>query len=686
MPNSHHPFLQSVSLDMSHIHLPEISFDPRETHETQDPAGVSEIIYERLDRVKERERRSILRFLRRYLCCCIPGSSFEYIPLSPTASPNMSDEPEPMHLLNPARKNMVDPAGLSIIERVFFKSPPNKPQVIMSLVLDFSLPPSLESLNSGRIVDLIRIAQSKHYRLSSFVDPITLNAHLLAHTADKLPCNYRFIQKSERDPNAWMSVYMDEINSNFDTAIIVPNRMMPETGSALRRGESPLQLSQRIGTSTAPEPETFGQQLPSSTSYEKSFKIIFSFHHCLGDGLSMLAFCRTFAECCSSHYLTTPNLQLEKLGVSSDPPPLLDNIFDPWIFEVLPTAVGIGFRSLLRRGKIQFQPFTKSAVSNPAITRPTIQATRLEDEIFHSSVPNSPSPVRPSAFRQPSIQLLRQTTKQNPTTNVKFLWFPQDFTARLREKSRTHGTSIASVLVITALTATHAFLKKRSSTSTDPVPTHQGWVVTNSIRHVLPTSTLIATRGKSRDHDPVLKIFGGYAGSVTNNSLKLTSQSKIWARCRSVKRTIATCADVSLKRMKVLNYCYRHPKLWRMIESRTDLSSMSRSFSVEVANLGAWDNPLDGWVGPENMEGVLEERLRLDYFGGVVNSSFDGVRGLFTLGVITLGGNMSVAVAHDASCVTEEETELFVTVFCEVMKRMSDASENVTVGDLLYGL
>ncbi|KAI8622065.1 hypothetical protein BC830DRAFT_930440 [Chytriomyces sp. MP71] len=702
-----HPFLASLSTRLSNIHLPEFSLDPRETHEPQDPVELSQLIYERLDEVKARERRSILRVLRRFCCICAPNLDDEYAPLS---SNDVEKEESILDLLASqfSNKPIVDPSGLSIIERVFYKSAPDKPQVIMCLTIHCTLPPSVEALSADRIIDLIRIAQAKHFRLSSYVDPTTLNVIPLAQTADKLPLNFRFILKPRTNgSNLWKDVYMEEINTNFNladtqrplwrAAIVAPQSMMPIHSSTLIHEQSHLRSSsniprnnnRRLGKST----ESFGEILPNLEEKERTFSIVFSFHHCLGDGLSMFAFCRTFAECCDVDYLSAADLRLDEVRVVQEPPPLLDNVLSPSIFEVLPTALMIGFKSLLRRSKTTFAPFKiktkRRAIIASSSEGVTPQLSAPGSPIPHpSTIPSSPNQRDTVIHLLPhGISSSSSSARYKPSTNVRFLWFNDIFTTSLRARARENDTSIASVIVVAALTATLAVLKTRpqhiaSLGGTCPLPTHQGWVVTNSNRHLLPQSRLM--KGGDRESDPALKIFGGYAGSVTNNSLKISEESNVWSRCRSVKKTIATCGWASLKRMKLVNYCYRHPKLWRMIEARakSDLSKMSRTFSVEVANLGAWENPL----ASSNGTTFDDSRLRLEYFAGVMNSSFDGVRGLFTLGVITLGGNMSVAVAHDTSCVTEVENEVFTKVFCEAMRRLDSATNSsITVNDLLSG-
>lgn len=111
---------------------------------------------------------------------------------------------------------------------------------------------------------------------------------------------------------------------------------------------------------------------------------------------------------------------------------------------------------------------------------------------------------------------------------------------------------------------------------------------------------------------------------------------------------------------------------------KADLSKLSRSYSVELANLGAWPNPC-----PPTSE--AESHAALSHFAGCVNSSFDGVRGLFTLGVITLGGEMSVAVGYDEGAVSESEAAVFVRAFEGGLRRVVEESEGrskVTVGEV----
>jgi hypothetical protein len=289
-----------------------------------------------------------------------------------------------------------------------------------------------------------------------------------------------------------------------------------------------------------------------------------------------------------------------------------------------------------------------------------------------------------SSFSQPSG--IPRGPSSTSYTRARFLWFDDEFTSALRKKSKSEGTTVASVLVVAALAAVRSsFSTLPNSTPTSDtspssqknkkkpsLPSRQGWVVTTSVRHLLPQSKLL--QGGERQTDEALKIFGGYAGSVTNASLKITDSSDVWERSRSVRKSIAMCYRASIQRMQLMNYCYRHPKLWKKIASNVDLSKLSRSYSVEVANLGAWDWPCGAPDAPAS-----DARIRLEHFAGAINASFDGVRGLFTLGVITVGGNMSVAVCYNSGSIFEEEAETFCRSFSEGLQKMKDSKGKTTV-------
>ncbi|KAJ3025737.1 UNVERIFIED_CONTAM: hypothetical protein HDU68_006758 [Siphonaria sp. JEL0065] len=587
-------------------------------------------------------------------------------------------------------KSVVESNGLSITERFFFKTAPNKQQVLMCIMLRVRLPEQSPSITPQRIVDLVRIAQAKHYRLSAWIDHDSLGALPFADKAGDLPCCYRFI---ERNDDNWMDTYSDEINQNFDTddvsrplwrtAVVVPKEWMPAPGSDVYNKQTPLTPSH---TQKKEYPIYYNRASHSQlglnphppVANSNYFDIMFTFHHCLGDGLSMLAFARTFLECTDAQHFNAVDLRLGDIDVSKDPPPVLDNLFHPNVFEVLPTAAGMAIKTFGKKNKKLGH--TGQSTADLGLTElPPSPSPSGTPSPAPTPEPESITPIPPSPSPHP-ISVGPVIPANRGHTNVRFMYFDAAFTNILRKKSRTEKTTIAAVLVVAALTACRGvFLhgaKRDEKDIKKVVPSSQGWVITNSIRHILPQSKLL--QGGDRETDEALKVFGGYAGSVSNNNLKLTDDSHIWDRCRIVKRGIATSFRSSIQRMKVANYAYRHPKIWEMMEKRVDLAKMSRSFSVEVANLGAWEYPCAPPDAPST-----DERARVDYFGGALNSSFDGARGLFSCGIITLGGNMSVFVSYDVKSVTVDEAEVFFVAFSETLKRMSEAKKGATVGDML---
>ena len=204
-------------------------------------------------------------------------------------------------------------------------------------------------------------------------------------------------------------------------------------------------------------------------------------------------------------------------------------------------------------------------------------------------------------------------------SNFRFLFYDSDFISALRKRSKQEGTTIAALLVVNALASVRSAFEDlpKYQKKGKKFPDRQGWVVTNSMRHLLPNSQLLY--GADKQTDPSVMVFGGYAGSVMNANLKIKDTNDFWERCRTVRRGIITNFRASLTRMKLGNYLYRRPKLYNYLQKKVQLDKISRQYSVELANLGAWDCPASGMeAGPE------ETKLRIHQFGGIVNSSFDG--------------------------------------------------------------
>ncbi|TPX77092.1 hypothetical protein CcCBS67573_g01652 [Chytriomyces confervae] len=592
-----------------------------------------------------------------------------------------------------SQRSVVESNGLSITERFFFKTAPDKQQVLMCIALRVRMPKDTDA-SPARIVDLVRIAQAKHYRLSSWVDHSTLGAVPFCDKAKDLPTNYRFLErKNDQD---WMEVYHDEINTNFDTddvtrplwrtSIILPKEWMPAPGTEVFEKQTPIVPIHRLKKDNPiyydRNATGFGLTIPASAPDAKTFDIMFTFHHCLGDGLSMFAFARTFLECTDSTHFKAEDLKLDQIEVSKTPPPVLDNLFDPNVLEVVPAAMGMAFKALGKKKKRLGHSDENPSPTSPGLPLPESNSKKPFAGPTPSPDLDDDEEKRPSRPPSPPDQITMGPLTKTGTghTNVRFMHFNTDFTNTLRKRAKVEKTSMAAVLVVASLAACRAVfvhgVKRDGGDLTKQVPKNQGWVVTNSIRHILPQSKLL--QGGDRETDEALKVFGGYAGSVSNN-LKITDDSLIWDRCRHIKRSILTSFRSSIQRMKVANYAYRHPKLWKAAEKRIDLSKLSRMFSCEVANLGAWEYPCATPDAPDS-----DDRVRLDYFGGGLNASFDGSRGLFSVGIITLGGNMNVFVCYDTKSVLPDEAEVFFKSFAQTLERMSEAGRKATVADMIY--
>jgi hypothetical protein len=76
-------------------------------------------------------------------------------------------------------------------------------------------------------------------------------------------------------------------------------------------------------------------------------------------------------------------------------------------------------------------------------------------------------------------------------------------------------------------------------------------------------------------------------------------------------------------------------------------------YSVEVANLGAWNS---AYAPSVNVEGLGVA----DKLAGTLNNSFKGARALFTIALISIDGVMSISVAFDQNAIEKSVGDSFV--------------------------
>lgn len=137
---------------------------------------------------------------------------------------------------------------------------------------------------------------------------------------------------------------------------------------------------------------------------------------------------------------------------------------------------------------------------------------------------------------------------------------------------------------------------------------------------------------------------------------------------RKVKKDIQKINFSSIARLKLNNYIYRKKGLYEYLKAKVDVSKYTRMYSVEVANLGAWDTPASD--------------IDVVHFTGMVNADYDGCRALFTLGTITVGGNMSITVTYDTRAVNETDASVFARIFELTLQRLVESPEKVSVGQV----
>ncbi|KAJ3130056.1 hypothetical protein HK098_006768 [Nowakowskiella sp. JEL0407] len=689
---------------------------------------------------------------------------------------------------------VVPVGGLSIIEQVFYKSPPEKPQVILGGALRIVIPPSVKNFNIERTIDLLKVVASQHPRLASYIDPSTMVSVPFGETAEDIPINYRVVEK--KNPGVLSTEFHAEINTNFllderkglwRVVLIVPEGTpkdnsknvadiidktpvkepdadeieiarksnddfddwdKPPSAQALVAAASAVVDETTLPRRSSTRRRSFRSRLPwkhgrksskrilssdetGNDKDERSFDLIITFHHSLGDGLCIYTFLKALFPQITADMYNLPVLNLKDYPIVEEPIPLLDNLVNPSFFEVLPAAFGMLGEMISKRTRERFKGRTilplnvyepkpatlpemnlKSDTTNTSnLLTPTtallganqnhpsynslntseVAEERVENEnssanlISHTEANGMKSEATENSTvskYHPPLPVIHNDAlyglrSQYSNTRTRFLTFDSEFVTALRKRCKAEGTTIAGALVVAALAAVRTSFSNLEEYHNRPLPSHQGWVVTNSARHLLPQSRLLD--GGDKQSDPSIDVFGGYAGSVSS-TLKLVDNQDFWERSRLVRRKIARAFLVSLQRMKLANYCYRRPKVYDWIERNADLESRSRSYSIELANLGAWDYPNACAPADVPESAINANWMRLQNFWGAVNSSFDGVRGFFTIGVVTLGGNMSVAIGYDSRAVHEPDAELFVKTCTQILRKAAESTGKLTIG------
>lgn len=109
-----------------------------------------------------------------------------------------------------------------------------------------------------------------------------------------------------------------------------------------------------------------------------------------------------------------------------------------------------------------------------------------------------------------------------------------------------------------------------------------------------------------------------------------------------------------------------------------DIELTTRTFSLEVANLGAWACPCASPQSPES-----DTRARLLWFAGTTNNSFSGARALVSVAVVTMGTEMSIAAAFNNPTVTDKEAAVFMQTLDRFLKTILADEGQFTLGNVM---
>lgn len=225
---------------------------------------------------------------------------------------------------SPPPKPVSPENGLSIVERFFHRMPETSPQVV--LVYNVRLKPPIGSkfLSVDRILDICKRTSASIYRTSSILDFETETFRPMGRTAAELMINHEFTELIDESINAFARVTEREVNRKFDVRSAAPLWNVHIIGPK--------------GMDVGITLESLQEQDPNITTFP-NFYVSFSFHHCICDGLSGLAFVRSFMSNTTIDAFQIKPLNLGDLLVSTTPPPLLDNLIDANFFELLPGIV-----------------------------------------------------------------------------------------------------------------------------------------------------------------------------------------------------------------------------------------------------------------------------------------------------------------------------------------------------------
>lgn len=176
--------------------------------------------------------------------------------------------------------------------------------------------PSATHVSENRIVELLTMAAAEHHRCCAYVDFETQTTNLIAENCQEYQIPYRFVT-ADHVENVQKRIFMEEVNTPFELHDKrKPLCRVAIVGPSLMAGK---------GSRWGPKGAIYG----SVPDQPVKFDLFMSFHHCIGDGLSMLVFMKSFLKLCTFENLEAESLPLRTFQCQAIPPPLLDNLIRP---------------------------------------------------------------------------------------------------------------------------------------------------------------------------------------------------------------------------------------------------------------------------------------------------------------------------------------------------------------------
>ena len=181
----------------------------------------------------------------------------------------------------------------------------------------FSTPPGITNWDSLTLTNIVKATLASHYRLAkvSQYEPESPSSIHSTHPTTALQISPSIsIINSQKEP---LVDYLFHLNNPLSSPAIHTNIILHD------------------------EPATWTNE---ST---RKISVIWSVHHALGDGMSSWALARSFLNLCTLDNFNTA-INLQQFNVQQDPPFILDKLWNPWFFEIIPALFQM-LSSLIKR-------------------------------------------------------------------------------------------------------------------------------------------------------------------------------------------------------------------------------------------------------------------------------------------------------------------------------------------------